>query len=274
VKKTSVPLISVTIATHNSLRTIEKCLRSIQGQTYPNLEVIVVDSLQYDSVQQSKCKKVISKYGRYIQDGPERSIQRNRGIKAAKGEYVLVIDQDMYLTPEVIAECYQTLTQNKYIALNIPEISIGEGFWTTVVSLERYVSIYLEDGANECCRFFRKKDALELGGYDPSIVGAEDSDFHYRMLAKGKIGKITHHILHDEGKTKFWNRIKKKYYYSQAFREYVKRRPNVAITQFFPIKPAYFKHWKVLAKQPIVTLGIVALRTGEVLAGGMGILIK
>lgn len=268
------PLITVTVATYRSLPFLEKCLQSIKAQTYSNIEIIVVDALKYDPEEQKKCKEIIEKYTTYVQDGPERSIQRNRGIKDAKGEYVLVLDQDMYLTPKVVQACYEKFIQENFVALNIPEISIGEGFWTRCVALERYVSTVLENGLNESCRFFKKEDALKVGGYDPTIVGAEDSDFHYRMAKLGRIGKIDEYINHDEGRTKFWNRVKKKYYYSAAFREYLKRRPSIATAQFFPIKPAYFKHPIVLFKQPMATLGMFVLRGAEVGAGFLGLIFK
>lgn len=268
------PIISVVIATFDSKRTIEKCLVSIKKQTYPNIDIVVVDSVYYDKEKKKQCKFLIKKYARYFQDGPERSIQRNRGIKEAKGEYILVLDQDMYLTPRVIEECYKTLTTKDYVALLIPEISIGEGFWTKSVALDRYVRTYLETGLNECCRFFRKLDGLNINGYDPTIVGVEDSDFHYRMLERGKIGKIKNYIYHDEGKTSFINRIKKKYYYSIAFKKYLQRRPKIAIAQFSPFQTAYIRHWKVLLKDPLITLGMFILRAGEVSAGAVGMLRK
>lgn len=272
--KNKFPKISVIIAAYDSERTIEKCLISIKKQTYPNIETIVVDSLFYNKERQITCKKIITKYAKYFQDGPERSVQRNRGIKEAEGEFILVIDQDMYLTTNVVNDCYEKLTDRKYIALTIPEISIGEGFWTKCVSLERYITIVLEKGLNECSRFFRKKNVQEIGGYDPKIVGVEDSDLHYRMASRGKIGKIKSRIYHDEGKTKFWGRVKKKYYYSIAFREYLKRYPNIAIKQFSPFKKAYLMHWKLLVKNPVTTGGIILLRSAEVVAGFLGVIFR
>lgn len=268
----TLPLVSVVIPTYNSIRTIEKCLQSIKKQSYASLEVIVVDSPYYDETMQKKCKQVIMKYARYFSDGPERSIQRNRGIKEAKGEYIAMIDQDMYLSKNVIKDCVATIKKNNFVALTIPEISIGEGFWTECVALDRYVTTYLEKGENECCRFFSKKDAVKIGGYDTHLVGVEDADFHYRMGGLGKIGKSKEVIFHDEGKTDFLKRVKKKYYYSKAFRDFVKRNPLVATGQFFPIKTAYFKHWKILLHKPAVLLGLITLRMCEVAAGSYGLL--
>lgn len=268
------PIITVVVSTHNSRRTIENCLQSIKKQTYPNIDLVVVDSLFYDKNEQKKCKNIITKYARYFEDGPERSIQRNRGIKEAKGEYILIVDQDMYLSPAVVAECYTILIGKKYIALTIPEISIGKGYWTQCVALDRYVRTYLEYGLNECCRFFKKSDALKINGYDPTIVGVEDSDFHYRIADKGRIGKIKSIIYHDEGRTVFSQRVKKKYYYSRAFKEYLKRRPGIAITQFSPFQTAYLKHWKILLQNPIATCGMIVLRSAEISAGLVGMLRK
>lgn len=262
--KQNFPAVTVVIASFDSERTIEKCLQSVKQQTYPNIDIVVVDSLYYDKAKQLRCRKIIKKYARYFQDGPERSIQRNKGIKEAKGEYILIIDQDMYLTPNVVKECYEKLDGN--IALTIPEISVGEGYWTKCVALERYVSTFLEKGKNECCRFFRKKDGLAIGGYDPTVVGMEDSDFHHKMAENGNIEKIKNYINHDEGKTYFWARVKKIYYYSKSSKNYIQRYSISALAQFFPIKYAYFKHWKILAANPKVALGMFVLRGSETIA--------
>ncbi|MBM3206329.1 MAG: glycosyltransferase [Candidatus Staskawiczbacteria bacterium] len=263
----SLPLISVVVSIHRPPKTIKKCLESIKNQTYKNIELVVVDD--FDNKENKYLEFIYSK-ARYFQDGPERSIKQNRGVREAKGDFILALDQDMELSEDVIELCYNKLSKENIVGVKIPEISIGEGFWTKCIALDRYISSVLEDSLNESCRFFRKKDFLKIGGYDKDIVGVEDSDLHYRLLKLGKISKIESLIYHDEGKTKFWRRVKKKYYYSRAFRKYFKRRPHIAVAQFFPIKLAYFKHPIILIKQPIVTLGMIVLRGCEVVAGVIG----
>jgi glycosyltransferase involved in cell wall biosynthesis len=265
------PLITVAVSTYRSLPFIEKCLKSIKSQTYPNIEIIVVDALQYNLEEQKKCKEIIKKYAVYLQDGPERCIQRNRGIKEAKGEYIYFLDQDMYLRPDVVMDCYEHMIWNQFVGLTIPEISIGDGFWTKCVALDRYVSNFLEESMNSCSRFFRTEDVRNIGGYDPDIVGAEDADFHYRIQKLGKIGKTKAFVYHDEQRVKFWSRVKKKYYYSRAFSRYLKKQPLTAIGVYFPLKPAYFKHPLVLFRQPGVALGMIMLRTAEIIAGAFGV---
>jgi glycosyltransferase involved in cell wall biosynthesis len=59
------PLVSVIIPTKNSESTIDYCLRSIRGQTYTNIEVIVVDNYSRD-----KTEEVAQKYGKVLSKGP------------------------------------------------------------------------------------------------------------------------------------------------------------------------------------------------------------
>jgi glycosyltransferase involved in cell wall biosynthesis len=48
------PIITVAIATYDCERTIEKCLLSIKKQTYPNIDIVVVDSLYYGKKKTGK----------------------------------------------------------------------------------------------------------------------------------------------------------------------------------------------------------------------------
>lgn len=265
------PLVSVVIPLYKPERTIKRCIESLLKQEYKPIEIIVIDS-KFKPIEDKKLLSYLKKHTTYLTDGPERSIQRNRGINKAKGTYLYIIDQDMYIGKKVIAECVEKMEAGNFVALTIPEISIGEGFWTECVALERYVNTYLEVGQNECCRFFKKRDIKKIGLYDPSIVGAEDADVHNKMAALGNIGKTKASIYHDEGKTEFWGRVRKKYYYSRAFRTYLKRYPQLAAKQFSPLKFTYMKHWKYFAKKPKVTLGVIALRGAEVTAGVLGLL--
>ena len=83
--------VSVIIPTKNETNNIKACLESIRRQTYPYLEIIVVDNNSKDntkSIALNFTKLVFNK-------GPERSSQRNFGAKKAKGDFLLFIDADM-----------------------------------------------------------------------------------------------------------------------------------------------------------------------------------
>src|SRR5687768_16358333 len=96
------PLVSIIIPTYNEDRNIERHLRSIKAQSYPNCEAIVVDDGSIDNTV-ALAKKYTSKV--FPRKHAERSVQRNFGASKAKGQYVVFLDADMELTPHVIKSC-------------------------------------------------------------------------------------------------------------------------------------------------------------------------
>lgn len=82
--------VSVIITTKNEEENIANCLESIKQQTYPQekIEIIVVDNNSVD-----KTKEIALKYTDKVYNfGPERSAQRNFGIRQARREYILSLE--------------------------------------------------------------------------------------------------------------------------------------------------------------------------------------
>lgn len=90
------PIISVVIPAYKVEKYIHDCIRSVLSQTYPNIEVILVDDGSPDScgmicdefAKQDKRVKVIHKENGGLSDA------RNTGVKNATGEYVIFLDGD------------------------------------------------------------------------------------------------------------------------------------------------------------------------------------
>ena len=102
----SSPLISVVVPIYNVEHYLERCLDSIISQTYTNLEIILVDDGSTDrsgaiadayAAKDSRVKVIHQKNGGL-------SIARNTGIEACRGEYLLFIDSDDYIAPNM-CEC-------------------------------------------------------------------------------------------------------------------------------------------------------------------------
>src|SRR3989338_892630 len=124
--KVHAPLVSIVIPTNKEERNIENCLRSIRCQSYKNIEVIVVDNNSSDKTKEIALKytqKVFDKVGK---SGPPR---RNFGAKIAGGEYIVAVDADMILSPDLIESCVAWMAQNDCLALYISEIVLGKTFW-------------------------------------------------------------------------------------------------------------------------------------------------
>lgn len=177
------PLVSVVVITKNEEKHIRNCLESIKAQTYKNIETIVVDNASTDQT-----KEIARVYSPNLFDkGPERSAQRNYGAAKSQGEYVMFVDADMILSPDLITGCAEVIQKNDYLALHIPEVVLGKTFFSCVRRFERsFYNGTVIDGA----RFFQKKAFVKTGGFDQNITGPEDWDIDKKIKKIGKIGLI------------------------------------------------------------------------------------
>lgn len=263
------PLISVIVTTKNNQATLDACLKSIADQTYDQVELIVVDNNSDDDTP-----AIAKRYTEHVfTKGPERSAQRNFGAKKARGEFILIIDSDMELGAEVVAQCASAAQADpKLASLVIPEESFGEGFWAQCKHLER--SFYVGVSAIEAARLFNKKIYLELGGYNENMTGGEDWDLTQRIKREGSNGRIEEFIRHNEGRPYFLRTARKMYYYGQHAGEYFKNNPTSS-----PVTDAsgplaryrlFFSRPGKLMKNPILGTGMLMLKTAEYAAGGLG----
>lgn len=262
-KINKLPLVSVIIATRNSASSISKCLTSIDTQGYPKekIEIIVVDNKSSD--------QTVALAGRFTNKvffkGPERSAQRNLGIHRAEGKYILYLDSDMVLSCGVISECVTKCEDENLVALYIPERIIGEGFWVKVRDFER--SFY-NATVIDCVRFIRRDKVLEIDGFDETLTGPEDWDFDRRIRAMGKIGIVSSHLYHDEGKFSLKRFLDKKIYYCKNLDRYIDKwgEKDKIIKRQLGFWYRYLwvflegGKWKRLLAHPALTLGLYFLR--------------
>lgn len=97
------PLVSVIMPAYNSEVFIEQAVQSIQDQTYPNWELIIVDDASTDgTVDMVKNKIRQNQKFQLLQNGENHGtgMARNLGIKTAKGRYICFLDADDLWLPE------------------------------------------------------------------------------------------------------------------------------------------------------------------------------
>ena len=262
------PLVSVVVPTFNSERFLERCLRSVRGQTYPNVEVIVVDNYSRD-----KTREIAKKYADLVLlKGGERSAQVNFGVRYARGKYVYRVDSDFVLEPTVIEEAVRKCEVEGFDAVCVHNTSDPTvSFWARVRKLER--DCYADDELNVAARFFRKDVFEAVGGFDENLVAGEDYDIHNRLLEKGfKIGRIESQEIHIGEPGSLWEIAKKHYYYGQTIGRFIRTNPRRGLKQLTPIRPAFIKHWKEFIRHPILTLGFIVYQIIRYLSAGLGFL--
>jgi glycosyltransferase involved in cell wall biosynthesis len=219
------PLISVIIPTRNNEKTLTKCLISIKQQSYPNIEIILIDAFSSDQT-----RNLAEALGaQVIQLQGERTRAKNYGARVAKGDYILFVDSDMILEPDVVKECLDTCVKGT-VGVIIPEISIGKGFWVRIRDFER--NMY-QGTRIESARFFVRKHVLEVGGFDEDIITYEESTLPQKLERRGyKVNaRIQSFILHNEDGFEIKKWLHKKRYYSDTLRIYAERYPEYAEEQ-------------------------------------------
>lgn len=105
------PLISVIVPAYNLAHCITDCIDSIEKQTYPNFEIIIIDDGSTDETK-NVCKKLTKTYSniRVIsQKNHGISAVRNLGIQESQGQYLAFIDGDDQIKETFLEHLYQRL---------------------------------------------------------------------------------------------------------------------------------------------------------------------
>jgi len=260
------PLVSVVIATKNEEKNIVRCLESIKNQSYPaeKIEVIVVDNNSGD-----KTVTIVKKYTKNVYNGgPERSSQRNLGIRKAKGQYLLYLDADMTISPKLIEFAVGKFQTTNYLAFYIPELILGQSFLAKVRNFER--SFYNATSI-DAVRFAKTACLKKIGGFDPRLTGPEDWDLDKRIRQLGKVCLLKADlavIYHNESGFSLKKYLIKKNYYTSSFKTYIKKwgtdDPDIKkqFGFFYRFCGVFIenKKWKKLALHPFLTLSIIYLR--------------
>lgn len=121
-------LISVIVPVYKVEAYIHKCVDSILGQTYTNLEIILVDDGSPDScgaicdeyAQKDSRIKVIHKPNGGLSDA------RNLALDIATGAYITLLDSDDYWMPTYVENSYRYLTENDADMVVFPLCSFAE----------------------------------------------------------------------------------------------------------------------------------------------------
>lgn len=103
--------ISVIIPVHNGESYLEKCIESIVGQDYEELEILIVNDGSADQTA-AVCEKLAEKDGRVrVMTLPDLGVSaaRNRGLEQARGAYIMFVDADDRLRPGVLGRLYEQL---------------------------------------------------------------------------------------------------------------------------------------------------------------------
>jgi len=176
---------SVIIPAHNEEVCISRCLDSIEraAAAYPDqVEIIVVLNRCADSTEQ-----IARARGAVIANDDSRCLAkiRNKGAKSAKGEIIVTIDADSWMTENMFSEIDRALQSGRYIggAVSIRAERMSPGI---TVSLFLLKGIIYMSGLGGGLYWCYRRDFEAIGGFNENLLVAEDLDFAKRLKMLGK----------------------------------------------------------------------------------------
>lgn len=162
-------LVSIVVPVHNKKKA-KICAEHVRRQTYPSIELILVDFKGFPAEK------------------------RNYGYKKSKGEYVLFLDEDSYMSPSTISASVGKFKQG-FDVVGIPSVKAeSKGYLAKCVSVTRLGGAEL--------KFFRRSVLQDVGLFRPEYALSDDLDLFVRIFRKGyRLGMVDPkegYMIHDE----------------------------------------------------------------------------
>lgn len=120
--------ISVIVPVYNSIDCLERCVRSLCGQTCENLEILLVDDGSTDGTDRL-CERLAAEDRRIRVRHKENggaSSARNAGLSIASGDYIGFVDSDDYIDSYVYEELLHALEEREYPVAQISRDEVDE----------------------------------------------------------------------------------------------------------------------------------------------------
>lgn len=145
-------LISVIVPIYNTEKYLERCVKSIQSQTYSNLEIILVNDGSRDNslILCEKIKNSDSRIKIINKENAGQGLARNDGLKVANGEYVTFVDSDDWISENHIANLYNEIIDNTVDAV------LGNHVWVDINENKTLKMLSIREGSYKGDSLLRK----------------------------------------------------------------------------------------------------------------------
>ena len=200
------PLVSVIIPVYNGEDYINDSIKSALGQTYKNIEVIVIDDGSTDKTKKI-CESFKNKIKYIFKENGGVSTALNLGIKKSKGEYISWLSHDDLYKPNKIEleikELSKFMDKNTIVFSNFDLIN-SEGivfsktnhtFFYKKEELTSGIMPVIMGAVNGCTTLINKECFNECGLFDEKLKTVQDYDMWLRLFSKYPSTFIDKHLV-------------------------------------------------------------------------------
>ncbi len=215
------PRVSVVMATYNRLALLTRLLEQLARQTLPptEYEVVVVDDGSKEPAQgplEELARKLPYTLRVETQKNAGAAAARHRGVLTARGEVVIITDDDMQVPEDFIQRhLEQHPPGSRHVVLGridpdpaISDMPLFERWYAYLH--ERLARRLHEQGAHGWNLYtgnvsFRREDYVAVGGFDPSLKQSEDIELGIRLEKAGCQVRFCNdsYVLHGSDHTSF-----------------------------------------------------------------------
>lgn len=193
------PLVSVVMPVYNADKYVAEAIESILAQTFADFELIIVDDGSHD-----RSPEIIREYARrddrvrFLRQERNQGVScaRNRGIDAAGGEFLALMDSDDVSLPTRLEQQLRFLQQNPDIGVvGVGAKKLNQDL-TALVGMRALprlhapivLSLFLGAGSLVAGSLMIRLQPLRaVGGFADHLRYAEESDLFVRLLVQTKI---------------------------------------------------------------------------------------
>lgn len=201
------PLVSVVIPTYGGAEFLKRCVDSVLSQTYPNIEIIVVDDNGVGTPNQLSTAKVMEEYEntpsvKYVchKVNINGSAARNTGVRNSKGEYIALLDDDDVFYPNNIEEHMKILPNldDSYALTYCSGIDefidtgVKRKMIKTFTGQDLYAILMHDVTISSTTICIKRKAWNALGGFDETFRRHQDWEFTARVMDKYKVYALQH----------------------------------------------------------------------------------
>ncbi|MEV4107772.1 glycosyltransferase family 2 protein [Nonomuraea sp. NPDC049695] len=187
------PLVSVIVPNYNYARTLDLCLSALERQTYPHIEVIVVDDRSTDN-----SVEIAHRHGARVvvtDTNIGAPAARNLGVEHARGEVLFFLDSDLALAEDVVEYAVDLLTSDPTLGVVCgtydPEPLIPDSLVERYRSLQLHYWISGDEG--EITTIYSALFAMraevfrEVGPLNPALRHSENAEYGHRVTQRYRI---------------------------------------------------------------------------------------